>query len=416
MGGELRLEAIWSRRARAFREEIVPYIRYMAQSGFTAFLSLIFISSSIGYVTLIRDLPSGFPIAAVGVAALAPVLCWSPLRTWLAPADTVFMMPREADMAGYLRRSVRHTAVFGALLAALVLLLYLPIYNQGPALASGWLLAILAAGLKAANTWGAWRERRMAWPGMRRGMRLLRWGLTALVLAAWLTREGWQAAVFTALIGLLFALVHRFPARHRFPWERLIQEEARTRNRYYAFFGLFIDVPTLPAAVAKRSYLAWLLRAVPNANRYTYVYLYTASFIRAEIGGIVIRLLLLACLVVYWLADAASLSGWGAAAAYGLFLAVLAVQAGGLRHVHRHSIWKHVYPLPDKRRIEQYLKVDRVVVTVCAIVAWLFAAIPLAMASIYAPSISAAAGAGVYIALRPSRMRRRLLLDEEEGE
>lgn len=414
MGANQALEAIWSRRSRAFREETLPYFRYMGQSGFPAFMSLIFISSAIGYLSLIRDLPADFPIAAAGVFSLMLVLCWSPLRTWLEAGDTVFLMPREAGMDGYLRRSFRYTSVGCTLLAAIVLLLYIPIYSQGPAINGGWILATVAAALKAGNVWGAWRERQMTWPGMRRVMRLLRWVTTALVLAVWLTCVAMQAAAFTILVGLLFLLIHRFPSRHRLPWERLIEEEARTRKRYYVFFGLFIDVPTLPSRVAKRPYVTWLLRAVPYSNRNTFVYLYTASLLRTEIGGIIIRLLLLGCLITYWLADAVSLSGWGSFLAFGVFMGVLAVQLGGLRHVHRYSIWKHVYPLPDKQRVDQYLKVDRAAMLICAALLWLFMALPLALSAVYTPTIAAAAGAIIYVAVRPSRIRKKMLADADE--
>ncbi|WP_424768053.1 ABC transporter permease [Paenibacillus sp. sgz302251] len=414
MRAEQALEEIWRRRAGAFREEVMPYFRYMGQSGFPAFLSLILISSAIGYISLIRNLPADFPIVLVGTIALSLVICWSPLRTWLAAGDVVFMMPREADMGGYLRRSFRYTSIGCAILAAAVFLLYLPIYQQGSAFSDGWLLAAAAAGLKAGNVWGAWRERQMTWPGMRRLLRLFRWSLSALTLAVWLTCEIWQSAIFSVLISLVFTAIHRLPSRQRFPWERLIEEEARTRKRYYIFFGMFIDVPTLSSHTAKRPYLAWLLQLVPYSNRNTYIFLYSASFLRSEIGGIVIRLLLLGCLVIYWFGEAVSLSGWGSVIVFAIFMSVLAVQVGGLRHVHRFSVWKHVYPLPEKQREEQYIKVDRIAMLVCTALLWLFAAMPLAFSGVYAPSAAAAAGALLYIVIRPSRLRKKMLQDTDE--
>lgn len=414
MSDDRTLEAIWSRRAKAFREEALPYFRYMGQSGFPAFMSLLLISSAIGYISLIRHMPANFPITTVGVISLSLVLCWSPLRTWLAAGDTVFMMPRESEMGGYLRLSFRYTTLACSFLAAIVLLLYLPIYNQGSVISGGWALAVVAAAIKAGNVWGAWKERQMTWPGMRRLMRLLRWAATGLMLAVWLNCPAWQAAGLTALIGLLFVLLYRLPSRHRFPWERLIEEEARTRKRYYVFFGLFIDVPSLPSSIAKRSYLTWLLRAVPYSNRNTFVYLYTASLLRTELGGIIIRLLLLGCLIIYWFAEAVSLSGWGCILVFAIFVGLIAVQLGGLRHVHRYSVWKHVYPLPEKQRIRQYVKVDRMAMLLCAALLWLFAALPLAWSGVYLPSLIAAAAALAYVAIRPSPLRKKLLVEEEE--
>ncbi|NIK76065.1 ABC-2 type transport system permease protein [Paenibacillus castaneae] len=414
MGEDRTLETIWNRRSKAFRKETLPYFRYMGQSGFPAFMSLILISSAIGYISLIRNLPANFPITLVGVVSLLLVLSWSPLRTWLEAGDIVFMMPREAEMDSYLRRSFLHTSLGCSILAAIVILLYLPIYNQGPAVSGGWLLALAAAVLKAGNVWGAWRERQIAWPGMRRLMRLLRWAGTALLLAAWLTCLAWQAAVFTVLVGLLLFFIYRLPARHRFPWERLIEEEARTRKRYYVFFGLFIDVPTLPSSVAKRSYLTWLLGVIPYSNRNTFVYLFTAALLRTEMGGIILRLLFLGCLITYWFSEAVSLSGWGCIIVFAIFMGLIAVQLGGLRHVHRYSVWKHVYPLPEKQRVEQYVKVDRLAMVICAAVLWIFAELPLALSNVYLPSLTAGAILLVYMSIRPARLRKKMLADEDE--
>lgn len=414
MSTERTLEAIWKQRSRAFRVETLPYLRYMGQSGFPAFLSLIFIASALRYFSLINNLPSNFPINTVGVILLTMVVGWSPLRTWLAAADTVFMMPREVEMSNYLRLSFRYTTGGCLLLIAIALLLYLPIYNQGSSISGGWSLVLAAAALKAGNVWGAWRERQMTWPSMRRLMRLLRWALSALIWTVWLTCELWQGAAFVVLIGVLFLLVHRLPSRHLLPWERLIDEEARTRKRYYVFFGMFIDVPTLPSSIAKRSYLSWIMGVVPYANRSTFVYLYTASLLRSEIGGILIRLLLLGCLIIYWFADAVSLSGWGSLAIFVLFVGLIAAQLGGLRHVHRYSVWKHVYPLPEKQRVAQYLKVDRMALLLCILPLWLFAAIPLALSNVYLPSVVAAAVVLIYVVIRPSRLIKKLHVDAEE--
>jgi ABC-2 type transport system permease protein len=414
MKGQQTLETIWSKRASDFRKETLPYIRYMGQSGFPAFLSLLFISAAIGYFTLLRNVPEHFPFAAVGVAVLTPAVCWNPLRTWLTAADTVFMMPREAQMGRYLQRSFRHTSVGGVLLVAAVLLLYLPLFRQSAASMSGIWIILIAAVLKAVNVWAAWRERQLTWPGMRRLLRIVRWMLAGAVLTVWLTALLWQAALFTLLAGLLLGMTYRLPSRHSFPWERLIAEEERTRKRYYVFFGLFIDVPTLPSATARRSYLAWLLRLIPYSRRRTFFYLYTASLLRTETGGIVLRLLALGCLVSYWLADAAVLNGWGAAVVLLLFTGVLALQLGGLRHVHRYSVWHHVYPLPDKQRLEQYIKVDRFALSVCVVLLLLFTAVPLTLAGLYLPVMATAALLLLYLIIRPTRLAKQIRREIEE--
>ncbi|TCN00830.1 ABC-2 type transport system permease protein [Paenibacillus sp. BK033] len=414
-GGDRSLEALWFKRSGEFRKEVTPYFGYMAQSGFPLFMSFIVLSSAFGYIKLIRDLPSGFPITLVGIVALFIILSWSPLRTWLTAPDIVFHMPREAEMGGYMRRSFRRSAILTSVLGIMVLLLYWPIYRQGDGEAGFVTLLLFCAAMRGANLWGAWKERRLAWSGVRLLLRILRWSANALALAVILTSAPWKAALFLLLLLVLFALLYRMPVKHAFPWERLIEEESRTRRGYYQFFGLFIDVPTMPSRTMSRAYLAWILRYIPNRHRLTYVYLYAASLARTEIGGIVLRLTVLFALIVYWFAEDGWLSGWGAAAAYMILLQLVAVQIGGLRHAHRYSVWRHVYPLPEAKRVDSVVTVDRWSLAAVSFLMWLPAAIMLLLQGLIAPAVVALLAACAQILfLRPGRLRRKLAEDAEE--
>ncbi|GKU75805.1 ABC transporter permease [Paenibacillus sp. L3-i20] len=407
-------EQLWRERARAFRSETMPYFRYMAQSGFPSFLSLILIASTISYITLIKNLPQDFPIIWIGVLVLTPVVSWSPLRTFLVMADTVFLMPREHELVPYIRRSFQRSIRVSGLIAAAVFLLYVPIYIQGEEISGPWLLGFILILLKAGNVVAGWRERSMSWTSIRNTFRVLRWILTGLTIMVWLIALPWQALLFTILCSILVAFCYRLPQKQRFPWERLIAEERTTRRRYYVFFGMFIDVPTLSSSVSRRTYLAWILPRIPFAQRNTFVYLYAASLFRTEIGGILVRILLLGSLVIYWLADAASLAGWGAIFVYGIVAVVFGLQTGGLRAVHRYSVWKHVFPLPAGEQVEQLLRIDRATLVTGLMLLWLPAALPLLWHGILLPPIVAIAVMLLYIGIRPSRYRKKVLTEAEE--
>lgn len=414
MGEGSRLAELRQERAKAFRKEALPYIRYMGQSGFPSFVSLLFIASAIGYVQLIRHLPPDFPIVPVGIISLAPLLAWSPLRTYLAPADVVFMMPREAHMGEYLNRSFRSSFIKSGLLATTVFLLYMPIYQQGDANVHPSVLALALLILKLGNAVGAWQERRIAWDGGRRICRLARWALTGLVAAAWLTAEWWQAAGFALPCGLIIWLICIIPRKHRLNWEKLIREETATRRKYYTFFGMFIDVPVHAPSVARRPYLDWLLPRIKYGHSRTFAYLYGVTLIRSEIGGILVRILLLGGLVAYMAADSRNLAGWAAVFAYLATVIIYGLQLSGLRSVHRHSVWKHVYPLPEEQQLEQLLRVDRAALIIGLLLLWLPAALPLLIGGLYLPPMAALVAASVYAATRPSRLRKKLRAEAEE--
>jgi ABC-2 type transport system permease protein len=70
--------------------------------------------------------------------------------------------------------------------------------------------------------------------------------------------------------------------------------------------------------------------------------------------------------------------------------------------------------MPEKQRARQYLKVDRLAMLFCTALLWLFAALPLAFSGVYLPELAAAALALVYIAIRPARLRKKIIMDEDE--
>jgi ABC-2 type transport system permease protein len=142
--------------------------------------------------------------------------------------------------------------------------------------------------------------------------------------------------------------------------------------------------------------------------------MYAASLLRTEIGGILLRITALGCLVTYWAAEAASLSGWSAVFSMIVFGFVYSVQLGALRNINKYTVWKSIYPLPENGRIGQYLKVDAAALATGFILLWLAAAVPLLLQGVFAPPAVAAALLLLFVWRRPKALRRKLLLEEEE--
>ncbi|QJC51380.1 hypothetical protein HGI30_07350 [Paenibacillus albicereus] len=414
------LDREWRRRALAFYKDCLPFLGDMARSGLPLALFALIIVGSASYAGLLERIPADFPAAALGTLLLAPVLYWSPMRTWLQPADLVFLLPREAGMKSYLRRSWLHTLPGGLVLAAAVLLLYWPIRAHVPAdRLTGWtpeLLPALAAvlALKALASAAAWRERQIAWRASRSALKLLRLAITAWLLYVWFTQPAGTAALVSAPAALLWWAASRLPKRLPLPWERLIEEERRTASRYIRFFGWFTEVPSLQPSVHSRPWLSWIASAIPLRKRSTYTYLYSLSIARTELGGMLLRMTLLGMLCCYWLGDSGWLEGWAAAACVLLFLLIAGLQSAALTGWHRHVVWRHVYPLPESGRLRSAAAVDRSALTAVAALLWLAASVPLLAAGhVFAPA-TAALLAAVYVGLRPRRLLKRQQREEEE--
>ncbi|CAH1221635.1 hypothetical protein PAECIP111893_04749 [Paenibacillus plantiphilus] len=409
------VDAIWRERAGAFWRETMPYIRYMAQSGVPLVASMLLFTGIASYIGLLRNVPSSFPFTWIGVAALLPIICWSPLRTWLREADTVFLMPREAEMTTYLRHCFRYNGIAGNVCLVILCLIHSPLYVQGPGQLH-WLLLLLAAvALKVLNGAGAWQERKMLWSGARIGMRLLRWAATAAALALLLQTAPWLALLFLSAAALLMGLLYRGQRQYHLPWLRLIAEESRTRRRYTVFFSAFTDVPSESAQVAARRYLSWFGALTRYRKEHAFVYLYAHTLIRTELGGIMMRLTALGILAGWLAAHSGLWMGWGAAGVYMLFVWLIGVQLGSLVQSHRHSVWRHVYPLPDNSRLASLLRIDRTAMLLCASILWLPLIILLPGPGFMTSAAAAALlGLGYIVVIRPIGLKRNFTDSDDD--
>lgn len=412
---ERSIEALWRKRAAEFRRASMPYFRDMGQSGLPGVTIMLLLAGIAGYATLLHDLPASFPFTLVGVIVLTPVLCWSPLRTWLREADAVFLVPREAEMPAYIRRSLRYNGIACAIMALLVCVIYLPLYKAGPATTPVPMILVTALLAKLLNIGAAWRERQLAGRAGRRTIRLLRWASTAVGVGALLQTEWWKTLVYLIVIAGLFQLLYSRLSRYPLPWLTLIAEEQTTRRRYMAFFSAFADVPTESAAVRSRSYVAWLASFVSYGRRNAFAYLYAHTLIRTELGGIIIRLTALGMVAGTLSAYAGLWQGWGSAAVCLLFVWLSGIQLGSLAQSHRHSVWRLVYPLPERTRHDAVLRVDRAASLLIVLLLWLPHAILLPGQGDLVPALTALAASLLYVlALRRSRMKKKLLFDPDD--
>ena len=150
----------------------------------------------------------------------------------------------------------------------------------------------------------------MAFAAARRLCRLLRAALTLAAVFALLTKPILAALGFAAAAAAIQAAVCRLPARHRFPWQRLFDEETRTRRRYERFFRSFTDLPSEAEVPARRPYAAWIAGKIRHSRDHTYLMLYTLTLVRTDIGGMLIRLTAVGALAGAIVGASGALAGW----------------------------------------------------------------------------------------------------------
>ncbi|MBR2563886.1 MAG: ABC transporter permease [Paenibacillus sp.] len=345
------LKLLWKQRRTGFWNGILPYLGYVIQSGVAMVFLFLIIAFSAWYTSFVQNIPAGFPIRWIALVLLAPLVLLSSYRTYLLPADIVFLRPQEYRMQDYLKNSFVRGVIYKMLGLLLVFLTLWPLYVRADAEAKplGWSILFLAV-WKVLSSYGAWQELRMVQAGAYKGYRILRWALAILAVAAWLWQPPLRSLWFLLLLAAVYIVALRVPVKHRIAWERLIQVEQTQAGRVMRTLGWFVDVPSSGQKVSARRWLSKWGNGLPWNAGQAYRYLMTKTFIRTEVFTIVLRLIVLGMLLSWWTAGS-----YFGAGVFLFFLLLTGVQLGVLRRSHGESFWIMIYPISGESRRSQVL-------------------------------------------------------------
>ncbi|KIL36180.1 hypothetical protein SD71_09510 [Cohnella kolymensis] len=372
------LRSLRLRRAAAFRKEIVPYFRYVAQSGFGLLASAAAFTAVIWYFNLLKDVPHNWPADIAGIVFLSVAAVYAPLRTFFQPADPVYLLPLEnrllhAYVGPALSRSIRN-AVFRTLAAFAI---FAPVYMRAPVTENAarthpiLLLALLFAVLGAFNAYSGWRERRPAAGIWRLSLKAMRWVLTFVIAAALLLKPLTLAVPFMLLCMAFLWFMWRMPRQHYLPWEIFIHGEQAARRRWMSFLSWFVDVPAQTAKPARRRWLAWLGDIAPWKQSRAWHFLYAKTFIRSETLGAFGRwIIVIAFVMIVAHTELSNLI------VYAVGFAVAALQLSELRRV-RFVETAETLPIPPAGRYAAAAYVARAAGITAAVLLWLTAVLTL---------------------------------------
>lgn len=403
------LKLLWKQRRTGFWNTVLPYLGYVIQSGVAMVFLFLIIAFSAWYTSFVQNIPAGFPIRWITLLLLTPLVLFSGYRTYLQPADIVFLRPQEHRMHEYLKNSFARGVIYKTLGMLLVFFTLWPLYvraDQDDKPFTWFLLLLLV--WKGLSSYGAWQELRMVQVGASRAFRLLRWAIAILAVAAWVWQPPARSIWFLLLLAAVYLVALRVPVKHRVAWERLIQVEQSQAGRVMRTLGWFVDVPSSGQKVSSRRWLSkWGSGLAWNAGK-AYRYLITKTFIRTEVFSIVLRLVVLGMLLSWW--TAGTYFGIGA---YLLFLLLVGVQIGALRRSHAESFWVMIYPISAESRRSQVLGFISNLHALSALLMWL----PMLSSGIGGITIAGVGlilGVLVIVLMRRSQNKKWLKEEEEE--
>ncbi|MFD2612326.1 ABC transporter permease [Paenibacillus gansuensis] len=336
------MNKLLQRRRAGFRKETFPYWSYVLRSGFPGFVIMLLVVCSIVYAGFLKGMPSTFPVLWVCLALLLPVLQVSPVRTYMAAADSVYLLPLEWKMDEYIRSCLLRSAVIQWVQISVVWGVLFPMYSRSADLPehSFYYIWVVLLAVKSVNLLGSWAEVNIAEPLSRKlyqGVRLI---CNAAALYVLLAYTGPQALLFIVLVWAVYMAGLRFFRRYKLHWSELINREQRHRGAYFRFFSWFTDVSELPVRLSRRRWLEGWTGRIPFEPRNTFYYLYTKTITRTELSSIVIRITLIGAVGLLLFRGPWAQAGFTAAA---LWLA--GVQLSALDQHHRFVFWTHIYPL-----------------------------------------------------------------------
>lgn len=336
-------EELYQRRQAEFAKEIRPYLHYAIQ-GMATVAIIAFLAGSIGYKQFLQWVTPAFPWKQAAALFMLPFLAGGRIRTYLQEPDTIFLLPREQTMTGYIQSAQRRAIILqGAAMIAIWLIVW-PVYAKLTGSGAGGFFLLLFAWVlfKGVLLYGKWMEQQLQEQRTRQAWAVLRWvwagiaayGVLALGLNLGLLMLSLGSIVYIALL--------RLPRKYTVHWLYLIELEERHRASVYRLLNWFVDVPPLRVKARNIHGITRISRMVPFNRTLSFHYLYTLVFLRSELLGIMLRLLIVGILII-----ACMNNDWAKLGVYVTFALVSGLQLADLKRYYPDSLWHRIYPLPD---------------------------------------------------------------------
>jgi ABC-2 type transport system permease protein len=350
-----RIEELWFYRLSEFWKEALQYVSYVVRSGFVAFLFGVFIIGIYFYNKTLETLPTTFPYIWITTPVLLLALAISPIRTFVKKADIVFLLSAEKQMHGYFRKSWIYSFIIQAILVILACLSVWPIYRHclGDRKESLLLLILFLLLNKALHLLSSWQEGHLVYNSDRSQIQALRWSLALIIVYVLFTYGLLFAGLLLLLSGSIILLLLRRASLHTIHWDYLIQAEQRHLAFHYLFYSWFIDVPQRTTSPKHRALWSQWTRLYAFNPSNSFLFLYTKTFLRSELFGIMQRVTLLAIIIIVCTPNITA-----KIVIYGIVILISMVQISALQQQHRYSFWLMIYPLQPEWRIKALAKIS----------------------------------------------------------
>ncbi|WP_100488930.1 ABC transporter permease [Sporolactobacillus pectinivorans] len=348
------LNRLWSKRCSDhFQMELRYWNLIGKNSGLMFFLYAMIIIGGFYYKKWLDVLPQHFPGVLLISLILALFVVRSPIRTFMQRADLVFLLPAEAKLGSYFRKSRFYSFCLQSIVLIIVLMVCAPLYfrtggGDGPAY---FALAGVAVALKWWNIDSHWQEQSI---DDVKPLKILRFTLSLLLLYATAGRFTVYSLVACAAVMLIASifLFHRQSHTGLLNWGSLVEMEDRQALQFLRFANLFTDVPRLKHHIHARRSVSAFFPIRSFSQKGVYQQLFIKTFIRADdYFNLYIRLTVVGMLACYFIN-------------IGFYTAFVVASAVYLTGLQLFPLWMHpfpqalagMYPVPDSLRKQSFIR------------------------------------------------------------
>ncbi|MGZ9585293.1 ABC transporter permease [Paenibacillus marinisediminis] len=366
-------ELLWASRVRAFWMDILPYMKYVISSGLGTLLVFGFVAGTALYASFVDRIPPGFPVQELSWIVLSPLAAYMTYRTYLVPADVAFLLRIEHRLQPYFKRAIVSSFIPRVILLLAAWCVLWPLYYRAADSAKDFLITMLFLSLvKAVAAYGAWTERHIPDKRWHMIFRLARYLWAFGAVGAWLWLSASMAGLITGAAGIVYIMACRFVPKLSFAWEAHIDAERTHVSRIHTFMSGFVDLPATDERRFARPWLNKLGDRFAFRQEHAYRYLLMKTLIRSELLGMLIRLTVIGVVLLWWTRD----TEWNSLVLL-LFLVAIGAQCNALFQLHRHDVWRHLYPIPSGSKHRAALQLGTELQTATAVILF----VPIAFGS-----------------------------------
>lgn len=288
------INSIWDKRLKEYYSEIIRYFSVITMSIVYSFIILgaFFLYY---YIKFLQWIPESFPTKLVATLVVVSFFLTTGIRTFLKQADVIFLIPAEARLSVYFRKSMIYSASIHTTQLAVLLIIIRPLIHLNT------IAIIISLGLIILNIRLIWVEQWLASALQLFIHKVIRFLLFGTILYL-LFVDNWIIAGILLLINIILWFYVINNKTTGVNWDFLIRREEKTLEKIYKFIHLYIDVPHLTYSFKPRRLLGWTIKkAISYQQSSAYTYLFAHLFVRFnEFYYLYVRLTIIGCTIIYF--------------------------------------------------------------------------------------------------------------------